>query len=71
MRFSTTGFFHESTPYIGPSLTLSLWADQPTDFRVQKTQNSLKFQKCEKNINPSFMAYKHLLLQQIHQKVPF
>ena len=41
------------------------WADQPTDFILPKTQNSLKFKNLKKICNPSLVSYKQLLLQKI------
>jgi len=37
------------------TITHGLWADQPTDFRMPKTQNSLKLKKFEKNFE-SFLG---------------
>ena len=43
--------------YLINTITHRSWADQPTDFRMPKTQNSFKLKICLKIYNPSLVSY--------------
>jgi len=52
------------------TITHGPWTDQPTDFIMPKTQNSLKFKNMIKICYPFLVSYKQLLFQKIYHKVP-
>jgi len=52
------------------TITHGPWANQPTDFRMPKTQNFGSLKNLKKICNPSLVHNKQLLLQQIDHKVP-
>jgi hypothetical protein len=62
--------FGEEFAIVFNTITHCLWADQPTDFIMPKTQHSLKFKNLKKICNPSLVSYKQLLLQKIYHKKP-